>query len=326
MRPTIRDVAKLAGVSTATVSNVLNATGSVCEATANRVRQCIDEIGYRANSVAVAHRTGRSRAIGLAVPDLTNPFFPEFAQGAHRAASASGYAVLLLDGHSSQEVEIEGVQRLADRVPEGLIWCPVGEDILTGAGLRFPTVVFDREIEGFDSVKADIKGGGQLQAEAVLDSGHTRVGLITGPQTSDTARLRRDGFVQRLGSEAELVWEFEIEYVNAIPSDIAEQIIAHSEVTCAATANDIQAIKLMSLYRSAGIAVPDDVSVIGFDDIDLASLVSPPLATIRLSPRKLGERAFEVLVDLIKNPDSPIVRERLPMELAKRGSLIASRK
>ena len=82
----------------------------------------------------------------------------------------------------------------------------------------------------------------------------------------------------------------------------------------------------MSLYRSAGIAVPDDVSVIGFDDIDLASLVSPPLATIRLSPRKLGERAFEVLVDRIKNPDSPIVRERLPVELAKRGSLVASRK
>ena len=326
MRPTIRDVAKLAGVSTATVSNVLNATGSVSEVTAQRVRQCVGEIGYRANSVAVAHRTGRSRTIGLAVPDLTNPFFPEFAQGVHTAASANGYAVFLLDGHSSQEVEIEGVQRLADRVPEGLIWCPVGDDILTGAGFRFPTVVFDREMEGFDSVKADIRAGGELQARALLEAGHTKVGLITGPQASDTARLRRDGFVERLGSEAELVWEFEIEYVDAISPGIARQIIAYSEVTCAATANDIQAIKLMSLYRSAGIAVPDDVSVIGFDDIDLASLVSPPLATIRLSPRKLGERAFEVLVERIKNPDSPIVRERLPVELAKRGSLIATRK
>jgi LacI family transcriptional regulator len=262
----------------------------------------------------------------LAVPDLTNPFFPEFAQGVHTAASANGYAVFLLDGHSSEQVEIEGVNRLADRVPEGLIWCPVGDDILSDASFRFPSVVYDRVIEGFDSVCSDIRGGGELQAKALIDHGHTRVGLLTGPLTSDTARLRRQGFVQGLGTNAELVWEVELDYVDAIPPDIAKQIIGHSDVTGAATANDIQAIKLMSLYRSAGIAVPDDVSVIGFDDIDLASLVSPPLATVRLSPRKLGERSFEVLVDRIKNPDSPIVRERLSVDFAERGSLATSRR
>jgi len=320
-RPTIKNVAKLAGVSTATVSYVLNDTGSVSEETAKRVRECVEQIGYRANSVAVAHRTGRSRTIGLAVPDLTNPFFPEFAQGVRSAASANGYAVFLLDGHSSAEIEIEGVQRLADGVPEGLIWCPVGEDILTDAKFRFPTVVYDRVVEGFDSVCADIRSGGELQAQAILDHGHTRVGLLTGPMSSDTARLRRDGFIERLGTHAELVWEVEMEYVKGLPAKTALAITADRDVTCVATANDIQAIRLMSIYQSSGFDVPGDISVIGFDNIDLASLVSPQLTTIDLHPRQLGERALELLIDRIKNPDTEIVHEQLEVHMCLRDSL-----
>ncbi len=321
-RPTIRDVAKLAGVSTATVSYVLNDSGSVSADTADRVRGCVEQLGYRPNSVAVAHRTGRSRTIGLAVPDLTNPFFPEFSQGVHAAASAHGFSIFLLDGQSSVEVEIEGVQRLADRVPEGLIWCPVSpEDILTGRRFRFPIVVYDRVIDGFDSVCADIRHGGALQAQAIIDHGHTRVGLLTGPLTSDTARLRREGFIERLGNSAELVWEFEMEYVDDLSTETAEAVTASRDVTCVATANDIQAIRIMSLFQSSGFSIPEDISVIGFDDIDLASLVSPKLTTVGLSPRRLGERSFELLVNRIKNPGAPVVHDQLEVELTLRDSV-----
>lgn len=321
-RPTIRDVAKLAGVSTATVSYVLNNSGSVSEETSQRVRDCVEEIGYRANSMAVAHRTGRSRTIGLAVPDLTNPFFPEFSQGVHAAASAQGFSVFLLDSRSSAEAEVEGVQRLADRVPEGLIWCPVGpDDILTNSRFSFPSVVFDRAMDGFDSVSADIRHGGALQAQLVLDHGHEHVGLLTGPLSSDTARLRREGFIERLGDRANLVWEFEMEYVSDLPVETAEAIASYSQVTCVATANDIQAIRLMSLLQSSGLRIPDDVSVIGFDNIDLASLVSPKLTTVDLSPRRLGERALELLLNRIENPASPIVHDQLDVEIILRDSL-----
>ena len=165
-RPTIRDVAAAAGVSTATVSYVLNGTGSVSAATAQRVRDCVEELGYRANSLAVAHRTGRSRTIGLAVADLTNPFFPEFARGVHKAAITSGFGVFLIDAQGSHDIELEGVEMLSDRVPEGLIWVPVGDDILSKRPipLPFPVVTFDRELPDFDSVNADIRHGGELQA------------------------------------------------------------------------------------------------------------------------------------------------------------------
>lgn len=321
-RPTIRDVANLAKVSTATVSYVLNNTGSVSAETSRRVRECVEELGYRPNSVAVAHRTGRSRTIGLAVPDLTNPFFPEFSQGAHEAASAIGFSVFLLDGRSSVEVEIEGVQRLADRVPEGLIWCPVSpEDILSGRGFRFPIVVYDRAIDGLDSVCADIRHGGALQAQAIIDHGHKRIGLLTGPLTSDTARLRREGFIERLGTNAELVWEFEMEYVDDLPPETAEVITSCRDVTCVATANDLQAIRIMSLYQSSGFSIPEDISVIGFDNIDLASLVSPQLTTVNLSPRRLGERAFELLINRINNPAAPIVHDQLEVQMTLRDSV-----
>lgn len=321
-RPTIRDVAKAAGVSTATVSYVLNGTGSVSEQTADRVRECVEELGYRANSLAVAHRTGRSRTIGLAVADLTNPFFPEFARGVHRAASSSGFSVFLIDAQGSHEHELEGVEMLADRVPEGLIWVPVGNDILSERPVPFPfpTVTFDRELPDFDSVNADIRNGGELQAEVITSHGHKRIGIISGPQWSDTGQLRRSGLLDSLHDDVEIVWEFSLDYSSHIPDDVRAEILSH-DVSCAVTANDIQAIGLLQLYRDAGQSVPEDVSVIGFDDIDLAARVSPGLTTVHLPVAELGMTAVDVLLDRIKNPDLPRQRQQLGVSMTMRSSV-----
>lgn len=319
-RPTIRDVADAAGVSTATVSYVLNGTGSVSRETAARVRACVAELGYRANSLAVAQRTGRSQAIGLAVPDLTNPFFPEFAQGVHRAASAEGLSVLLLDAHNSSEDEVAGIERFSDRVPDGLIWVPVRHDIISGRNFTFPTVVFGQQLDGFDSVSADVRRGGELQAEAVLAHGHRRVGLLSGPPWAETAQLRRDGFLDRIGSEAEVVWDCTVDYKSADLSD-HEQTILGSDVSCAVTANDIQAISLMKMFRSAGKSVPEDVSVIGFDDVDLSALVSPPLTTVHLGARELGYAAFGLLNERMGDPDRPARHRVIDVSMTVRESL-----
>jgi LacI family transcriptional regulator len=320
-RPTIRDVAERAGVSIATVSYVLNGTGKVSATTADRVRACVEELGYRANSVAVAHRTGRSRTIGLAIADLTNPFFPEFARGVHRAAAENGFSVFLLDAQGCDEHELEGLEMLSDRVPEGLIWVPVGRDVLSSrpAPLPFPVVTFDCELPDFDSVNADVRRGGQLQAEVIASQGHRRLGLITGPEWSDTGRLRRAGLLDALPPDCELVWEFPLDYSTHIPVSVRREILRH-HVDCVVTANDIQAIGLLQLYRDAGRRVPDDVSVIGFDDIDLAARISPGLTTVHLPVATLGRTAFDVLLDRIKNPDLPRQRRRLDVAMTMRGS------
>lgn len=310
-------------MSTATVSYVLNGTGSVSPATADRVRRCVEELGYRANSVAIAHRTGRSLAIGLAVPDLSNPFFTEFAQGVHRAASAEGYSVLLLDAYNSASEEIAGIQRFGDRAPDGLIWVPVHDNIMPVTDVSVPTVVYGHRFPGLDSLDADVARGGALQAEAVLNHGHTKVGILGGPGWSDTARLRHDRFVERLGDEAEIVWDCELDYGSPRSEEIERVILEHDEVTCVVAANDVQAIGLMRLFRSAGRVVPDDVSVVGFDDIDFAAMVGPPLTTVHLGTRTLGHNAFEILRDRMRDPKKPPRREILDVSMTFRESLRA---
>lgn len=304
-RPTIKDVANRAGVSTATVSYVLNNTGSVSQQTASRVRQCVKDLGYRANSLAIAHRTGRSGTIGLAIPDLTNPFFPEFAQGVHASAYAAGFAVQILDANNSRDFERSEIEHLSDRVPEGLIWVPVGDTNITDTPQPFPVVVYDRDLPGYDSLAPNLFEGGRLQASLILQHGHSRVGILSGPEASDTAHLRLAGLLEGLEGNAEIVWHHSIPFTANIPDEIADAITTCRAVTAVATANDIQAIGLLRQFRAAGRSVPDDVSVVGFDGTALSDLVSPSLTTISLHPRRLGEQAFAMLQDRIRHADNP---------------------
>ena len=319
-RPTIRDVAALAGVSIATVSYVLNGTGSVSKVTAQRVRECVDELGYRINGVAVAHRTGRSRTIGLAVANITNPFLAKIAQGVHRVASTRGYAVFLVDAQDSQQHEVDGVERLADRVPEGLIWYPVGEGRLSVESFSFPTVVLGREIPGVDSVMADVERGGRLQAEYLISHEHHRIGILSGPQWSDAAELRRVGLEDRLTEEVRVVWEHSLDYSYDIPAVVGRHILSQ-EVSCVVTANDLQALSLLQLYSRVGLRVPEDVSIIGFDDIDTAGQLTPPLTTVQLPTRQLGATAASLVLDRIEDPGLPARREVLPVRMIVRDSL-----
>ena len=319
-RPTIRDVATCADVSTATVSYVLNGTGSVSEPTASRVRACVNQLGYRANSVAVAHRTGRTKTIGLAVPDLTNGFFPEFAQGVHRAAADHGFAVVLLDADNSIEAQAEGINMLADRVPEGLILCLLKEDVFTDSKFPFPIVVFDHEIEGVDCIGADLHKGGRLQAEAVVEHGHRRIGLICGPEWSGPAAVRRKGLLENLPDSVDVVWEHSLDWTADLPETAVADMLRH-DVSCVVTGNDMQALGALQTFRSAGRSVPDDVSIIGFDDIDFAALASPSLSTVRLPTRELGATAFGMLVHRIESPFMPVQQKRLDVQMMVRDSL-----
>ncbi len=318
-RVTIKDVAELAGVSTATVSYVLNDSGSVSEATADRVRQCVDQLGYRANSLAVAHRTGRSRTIGLALPDLSNPFCPEVAKGVHHAARAAGFAVVLLDAFAQSELEQEGIERFADRMPEGLVWIPVGEGSWTPADIGVPVVSIDAETDEFDLVRADVHTGGRLQGELIVANGHRCVGVVSGPDWSGTARTRRDGLVGALEGHVAIEWEYALPYSAEVDHELVDRML-DSDVTCIVTANDIQAIGILKALHRGGRRVPEDVSVIGFDDVPLAELMSPALTSVRLPIEEMGRSAVDLLLSRIDEPELETREVVLPVDLVERES------
>lgn len=323
-RVTTKDIAQQAGVSKATVSYVLNGTGSVSAEVAKQVRKIAKDLGYQENRLAKATRTGTTKTIGLVLPDLCNPFFPEMAQSVVETASLSGYSVFLVDARNSIKEESLGLKRLMEYAVDGIIWCPVDDRAIAQNKVDCHTVITDRYVKGYDCVYPDSVKGGKLQAGIVNRTAHKKIGLIAGPERSHSSQDRRLGFCNGLDKNKKIEWVFSLEYALDIPSEIAEQII-NSDVTCVVAANDTLAISLIRLYRNAGINVPEDVSVVGFDDISWSNLISPPLSTIKLPIREMGSTAFDMLVNRIKNPKSKKVKTVLDVSVLERDSVNLNR-
>jgi len=320
-RPTLQDIAKQAGVSVATVSYVLNGTGSVSPGVRKRVRDTAKAIGYRVNHAARATRTGQTLSIGLILPDLSNPFFPALAQAVQSAARAAGYAVFLMDSEGSVEEERESAEDLIARGVEGIVWCPATEhDSLAEFRGELPIVVIDRPLPKYDTVSSDYAMGGAELADYLVSLGHHRIGLVVGPQSLPSARQRREGFVARIGGRAEIIWEVENPFSINL-TDCALDRLKVPEVSAIVCGNDFIAIGVMRALHEFGYRVPEDVSVIGFDDIPWARFSIPRLATIRQPVQALGTQASALLIRRIAGDDSPLVNMSLATELLPRGSL-----
>ena len=320
-RPTIRDIAEIAGVSAATVSYVLNGKGSVGANVQKLVLKTAKDIGYRANHAAKATRTGHTLSFGLILPDLKNPYFPQLAQVVQNAARRAGYAVFLVDSEEDEEVEREGAEDLISRGVEGLIWCPATErDSLSDYRSDVPIVVVDRPLPNYDTISSDYYSGGKLLADYILSSGHQRLGMIVGPQSLSSAKLRRDGFADQLDGKAQIKWEVE----NAFSIELSDQTrarLSDFDVTAIVCGNDFIAIGAMRALHELGRSVPQDVSVVGFDDIPWASFSIPGLTTVHQPFSKLGIEAAALLIRRIMGDDAPQVNMSLDMRLLTRGSL-----
>lgn len=314
---TLKDIALRADVSIATVSYVLNGTGSVSAEVAERILDAVDELGYRPNRSARALRTGKSRTIGLVLPDLTNPFFPELAQAVERAARMENYAVILIDSYEEIAVEREGFSLLTDCGVDGAIWCPVG--IASQSTSSFPTVVVDRPVEGFDCVYSDLKKGGGLIAEYAVKLGHRRVGLLSGPNQLGSARLRREGFLEAAHGQLDVVWEVEVPFSKILTGSAIEALQADN-VSLIVAANDTIAIGALNVLHALGMRVPEEVSLLGFDNIPWAELVTPPLSTVRQPIAELGVEAVSLLRRRLLEPGLPLQQSVLDVELIERRS------
>ncbi|CAN5528276.1 LacI family DNA-binding transcriptional regulator [soil metagenome] len=320
-RATLKEVAKAAGVSLASASYAMNGTGSVGEATREHILKVAAQLGYRPNQSAKAMKTGRTGAIGLILPDLTNPFFPSLAQGVIQAARAHGYSVFLTDTEGSPEAEQGSVRLLVDHGVDGVIWFPIADTDTVGKLIEgTPTVVLDRNLPGYDVIQADYADGGRLAAEHLIAAGHVNIGVISGPHAASSARQRAEAAIAVVQERANLTWHVH----NAFALDLEPSVTAALE-TRAATAviagADLIAIGAMRHIRAMGLTVPDDVSVIGFDDIPWAQLHTPALTTIDMPVEDMAAAAVETLVRRMANRSEPRRRVVFNVELIARDSV-----
>jgi len=320
---TLKDVAREAGVSIAAVSYSLNGGGTIGEEVRTRVREVAERIGYRPNRSAQAVRTGRTMSIGLIVPDLNNPYYPALAQAVERAARQAGYTVVLIDSSGSEADEIEAMRHLENHGVAGAIWCQTSTELARAADdYQVPIAVIGSPGVAFDNVTADDEQGGRLAARHLLALGHSRFGVLTGASVPEGKDDRRAAFLDELKGRAEIRWEMKTPYSIDFDQRMVEKL-AGRDVTAVLCGNDLIAISVLRAARELRITVPRDLSVVGFDDIPWASIVTPALTTINQPVGEMAAVALTLLLDRIAEPTRPVRHFKVGVQLVERDSTAA---
>lgn len=321
MAVTIRDVAKTAGVSPATVSRALSSPELVESATRDRVIQVAESLGYRPNRAARGLITGRTGNFGLILPDLANPFFPLVVKGIQQAAREAEYQVFVVDTDEDVSAELGLVRDLAKQV-DGIVLCSPrlkAADLREAAAL-VPVVLLNRLHGSVPAVVVDNADGMRQIIEHLDGLGHRRVGFIAGPRTSWSNR-------QRLKALQAICQDGEIELVQlgsfaptfAGGIDAADGVVI-SGVTAVIGYNDLVALGTISGLRQRGVNVPADISVVGIDDIPMSAMVDPPLTTLNLPKDVAGRASVELLLQLLAEQRPGAQVRELPTELIVRGT------
>ncbi len=325
--PTLRDVADRAGVSPMTVSRVVNKRGPVSPELRTRVEAALAETGYMPNAVARNLRTQRTDTVALVMPDMTNPFFTALAQGVETAAREAGITLLLANTDENEDEEARVVQMLLQRQVDGLLLIPAGSCAETARLCRdhtTPLVVVDRRTEqpGVNVVRADSERGSLELGRLLVGLGHQRMAVLTGPATVPTAVDRAAGFCRAL-EEAGLPAPRVIHGEFSIDSGRQMALAAMGEEprpTALFAANNFIAIGVLHGLEELDLRVPEDVAVVGMDDLP-AQMVMFPFLTVAAQPAvEIGRRAVELFLDGLVDPDSPALEVVLPTELVVRRS------
>ena len=335
----MKDVAILAGVSVGTVSNVLNRPDAVSETTRAKVHDAINKLGWIRNETARSLRAGRSHSIGLIVMDISNPFFTDLARGVEDVMSAAGYSVLLANSAQQRVREDLHLEQLGRQRVSGVVLAPVGANIKIRTLEQFgiPVVLADRAGNSPDmcTVSVDDFAGGRLAASHLLEQGHNRLAFVGGDPRIRQVHDRHDGAAREVmlaGPDASLE-VIATEHLDiAAGRDIAAGLAKMPETdrpTGVFAANDLVAIGLLQGLMTRGIRVPDDIAIVGYDDIEFAAAATVPLSSIRQPRVELGRRAAELLLaEIDEAPEAgPHQHEnvRFTPELAARASSMANK-
>ena len=304
----IREIAKRAKVSTATVSRAINRVPSVNPQLAKRVWSVVEEMGYYPNTQARALVSGRSRMFGLVISEITNPFFPEIIHVFESIAVQHGYEILLASTGNDPKLMETSVRRMIERRVEGVAIMTFGmeEVLLEDLKLRKVPLVFvdvGPPRPRVSNIRIDYLHGIRQAVQHLAALRHSRIGFITGPLRLKSALARKQAFLrsmQEIGleSDPQLIVEGDhtMEGGMAAFTSLLERTTRPTAVVCS---NDMTAIGVMRKSHEAGIAIPSDLSVVGFDDIRLAQFVIPPLTTVQMSQRELALLAFDALKEEI---------------------------
>lgn len=319
-RATLKDVAKAAGVSLASASYAVNKTGSLGEETRNQILKVAESLGYRQNLSARATRTGKTGAMGFVVPDMTNPFFPSLAQSVVQRARLNGYSVFVTDSEGDPGQEIEVVRQLIGRGVDGIVWFPINdENRLAKVSSELPIIVLDRTIAGFECIQADYAEGGRLAAEHLVAMGHRNIGVVAGPLDVKSMRDRceaAEAVISRNGKVA-----FSVE--NAFATELGTAVIQALETRKASAVfcgSDLIAIGVMRHARSIGLSIPDELAIVGFDDIPWAEYCTPTLTSIEMPVDEMAAEAVDALLRKIDGEGETPRRVVFNVNLVERES------
>jgi len=327
---TIKDVAKKAGVSVATVSYVINGTRNVAPETAARVRAAMEELSYHPNAVAQSLRTRTTHVIGAVISDISNPFFATLIRGAEDCARENGYSLLICNTSEKLENELVYLQLLSRKRVDGMIIAPTGKNdgLIKDLIARGMQIVFiDRKVEGVaaPAVLSENEEGAYQATRYLIEQGHRKIGIVLGLPHVSTTTERLHGYERALAEAG----------IAADPSLI---VYGHSQVEGARKAsvtlldradrpsavfatNNLMTIGLMMAIHDLELRCPQDVSVIGFDDFDWAAAFNPPLTTVAQDPYLIGEKAVEILFANLNQHNRSTVEVRIPTRFLRRGSV-----
>lgn len=328
---TMRDVARLAGVSTSTVSAVINETVVVSAERKAKVLRAMEALDYQPDAIARSLKTGRSNAIGIIVPDITNAFFPEVVRGAEEAAQAAGYSVLLCDSREDYSVEERQLSALFSRRVDGVILacCVNSRAHESVTRHRVPVIFVDRlpPASSVNTVSTDNVQAGQIAAEHLIKLGHKRIGMLAGHLSLSPHHDRLEGFRKAM-QEAHLPILSEFLVTGNVQVEDGVQagyqlLNLPSPPTAIIASNNKLLLGVLQALEERGISVPRDLSVLGIDDYLWNNHFNPTLTAVAQPTREIGRKSFELLLRLISQPQeeaNPLVQIRIPAELRVRKS------
>ena len=328
-RVTISDVAREAGVSLMTVSRVVNGKEEISPATRQRVLNVIEQMGYRPSGIARGLATQRTGTLGLVVPDMANPFFSDVARGAEDRARAAGYNIFVCNTDESPQREISALDSLEEKRVDGVVLCSsrLHDDGLRAALDHHPAAVLvNRRLEVYhvDAVLLADREGAQAATQHLIRSGHRAVGFLAGPLTSYSSQQRSKGYRAALATAGITVnpdWVRPCSYEVEDGREAARVLLSdHPELTALFCYNDLVAIGALQACADLGRRVPDDLAIVGFDDIPMADLVIPPLTTCHVPRYDLGDQAMRLLLKRIDGFAEICSEIVLPPELVVRAS------
>jgi LacI family transcriptional regulator len=324
---TSRDVAKLAGVSQATVSRAMSSSSKITPETKARVQAAVETLDYVPHAGAQTMKTRRTKSVGVVIADITNPFYPEVIDELTRELDIAGYRVVIWNAGGSSHGD--ALSAIRERAVDGVIFTTATDDSLelqAALEQNSPIVLINRVVAGLDcdQVTSENRAGGAAVAEYLVQHGKTRVVFIGGAENASTSRDRGLGFLSRMSELGHAVPEHfrhQGEFSHDLSAQIMNELLSRADrpqaVFCA---NDYMAFGALDALRSKGLSAPEDCWVIGYDDVEMSSWASFDLTTVRQPSREMARVGARMLLSRLHSPELPPQRVEFPGQLIIRGS------